>query len=340
MFQRRSAAVHRYPSQSKDPASRAILPPPRPEGAYPCIADYVSEPARLTCPKGGVRATATSNPIRNGLVSIVTVVRNASTTISRTLDSVKNQSYPLVEFVVIDGGSTDGTLDIIRRRDSDIDLWISEPDQGIADAFNKGIALASGEFLALVNADDWIEPNHVAYSIDVLHASGADFTFGNLTIHDRNDRPIYSVIGDEHYGLRLRHAMPAINHPTIVCRRALYVRNGLFDLHYRIAMDYEWLLRNHSWGAVGKYIPGLTSHMGATGVSQRHIRASLLEVRRASIAYGYPAFSAFSRYYARLLRAHTRLLLEKLLPHTFLDSIRTVINPWYRSSPQRPPTTR
>jgi len=322
--------VHRYPSQIKDPASRAILPPRRPEGTYPCIADYVSEPARLTCPKGGARATATSNPIRDGLVSIITVVRNASTTISRTLDSVKDQSYPLMELVVIDGGSTDGTLERIRRRESDIDLWISEPDRGIADAFNKGIALASGEFIALVNADDWIEPTHVARSIEVLRVSSCDFTFGNLMVHDRNDRPIYSVIGDEHYGLRLRHAMPAINHPTIVCRRAIYARNGLFDLHYRIAMDYEWLLRNHSRGAVGKYIPDLTSHMGAAGVSQRHIRASLVEVRRASIAYGYSAFSAFSRYYARLLRAHTRMLLEKLLPRAFIDSIRPVINPWYR----------
>ena len=340
MVQRRYTAVHRYVSQSKDPASRTILPPPQPAGGPPCIEDYLSQPDRLTCPRGGTRAGSTSKSIREGLVSIVTVVLNASTTISRTLDSATNQSYPHVELVVIDGGSTDGTLDIIRGRESDIDLWISEPDQGIADAFNKGIALASGEFIALVNADDWIEPNHVANSIDVLHASGADFTFGNLTVHDGDDRPIYSISGDEHYGLRLRHAMPAINHPTIVCRRALYVRNGLFDLHYRIAMDYEWLLRNHSRGAVGRHIPDLTSHMRAAGISQRHIRTSLLEVRRASIAYGYPVPYAFSRYYARLLRAHTRLLLEKVLPHTFLDSIRTVINPWYRSSPQRPPTTR
>jgi glycosyltransferase involved in cell wall biosynthesis len=324
--------VHRYPSQIKDPASRAILPPRRPEGTYPCIADYVSEPARLTCPKGGARATATSNPIRDGLVSIITVVRNAYTTISRTIDSARTQSYTHLELIVIDGASTDGTLDIIRRRESDIDLWISEPDRGIADAFNKGIALASGEFIALVNADDWIEPAHVARSIEVLRVSSCDFTFGNLMFHDRDDHPMYSVMGDEHYGLRLRHAMPAINHPTIVCRRALYVRNGLFDLHYRIAMDYEWLLRNHSRGAVGRYIPDLTSHMGAGGVSQRHMRASLLEVRRASIAYGCPAPSAFSRYYARLLRAHIRLLLEKLLPRTFIDSIHTVINPSYRRS--------
>lgn len=340
MFQRRSATVHRYASQNEDPAARAILPPPRPLGGYPCIDDYVSEPARLACPKGGARATSASKPISEGLASIVTVVRNASTTISRTLDSIRAQSYPHLELIVIDGGSIDGTLDIIRERESDIDLWISEPDRGIADAFNKGIALASGEFIALVNADDWIEPNHVAYSIDLLHASGADFTFGNLTFHDRDNHLIYSVIGDEHYGLRLRHAMPAINHPTLVCHRALYVRNGLFDLHYRIAMDYEWLLRNHSRGAVGRYIPDLTSHMGSGGVSQRHIRASLLEVRRASIAYGYPTAYAFSRYYARLLRAHIRLLLEKLLPHTVIDSIHTVINPRYRRSPTRAPTTR
>lgn len=305
---------------------------------YPYIEDYPTAPVTLTCRKGGRLASSYSRITQNGLVSIVTVVRNARATLSRTIDSVRSQTYPNVELIVVDGGSTDGTLALIQLRETDIDLWISEQDCGIADAFNKGIALTAGEFIALVNADDWIAPTHIETSISHLKMTGADFSYGNLTVHGTSGDSKYAIIGDTHYRRRLRHAMPAVNHPTMVARRTLYVQNGLFDLQYRIAMDYEWLLRNDFRGAVGSYCSDVMGHMGAAGVSQRLIRESLLEVRKASTYYGHPESLARIRYYIRLSKAHVRIFLERHFPAHFVDYIHAVVNSSFRRTSSRPNT--
>lgn len=302
----------------------------------PRFDDYEHTPNRLRCPKGGRLCNTLASGPKPGLTTIVTVVRNSAATLPRTIDSVRAQSYAHIEYIVIDGGSTDGTLGLVRHREAEIDLWLSEADRGIADAFNKGIALASGEFVALVNADDWLEPNHISQSIECLTRSGADFSFGNLLLHDDAGAPLYRIIGDERYALRLHHAMPALNHPSIVCRRDLYVRHGLYDLNYKIAMDYEWLLRNHRLGAVGTYVPSLTSHMGAAGISQRDVRTSLSEARKASVSYGYPAALALVRYYGRLFRANARMHMERCLPRRLTDSLHSALNSSYRPASSRP----
>ena len=101
--------------------------------------------------KGIVRDGTPDRP----LVSIVTVVYNGAATIERTIASVLGQSYPNIEYIIVDGGSTDGTLDILRAHEDRVDLWVSERDGGIYDAMNKGVALCTGEWVGLINADDW-----------------------------------------------------------------------------------------------------------------------------------------------------------------------------------------
>ncbi len=302
----------------------------------PRLEDYEHAPNRLHCLKGGRLGNALSSDPKPGLATLITVVRNSAATLPRTIDSIRAQSYPLIEYIVIDGGSTDGTIDILRQREAEIDLWLSEADRGIADAFNKGIALASGEFVSLVNADDWLEPDHISLSIESLTRTEADFSFANLLVHDDAGAPLYKIIGDARYAHRLHHAMPALNHPSVVCRRDLYVRHGLYDLNYRIAMDYEWFLRNHRLGAVAIYVPSLTSHMGAAGISQRDIRTSLSEVRNASVSYGHPFALAFLRYYGRWLRATVRTLMERCLPQRLTDFLHSALNSSYRSAASRP----
>lgn len=304
----------------------------------PTIESYERSPNNLRCLKGGRLSNVPASQTKPRLATIVTVVRNSAATLHRTIDSIREQSYPDIEYIVVDGGSTDGTLDILRRREAEIDLWLSEPDRGISDAFNKGIALSTGEFIALVNGDDWLEPDHIAQSIDHLTRSCADFSFGNLMLHDDDGIALYMIIGDARYSRRLHHAMPAINHPSLVCRKDLYVRHALFDVNYRIAMDYEWLLRNYRLGAVGTYISSLTSHMGSAGVSQRNIRAGLSEVRKASVAYGYPAAFALLRYHGRRFRANARIFLERWLPRRFTDALHGKLNSSYRSPPGSPAT--
>ena len=314
--------THRQKKQS--------LIPELQHSAIPPLEEYTQNSGEITGLKGGRCPERCVERIQKGRVSVVTVVRNSMTSLERTIDSICAQSYADIEYIVVDGGSTDGTIDILKARNDDIDFWLSEPDRGISDAFNKGIALSTGEFITFVNADDWLESDHIELAVRSLTESEAEFSFGNLVLHDQQGAPIYSMLGDPDYAKCLRHAMPALNHPTIVCRRTLYSRNGLYDLSYKIAMDYEWLLRNHLRGAIGIYIMAITSHMGASGLSQRHIRASLQEVRRASVAYGYHPTLAMLRFFVRLSKAQSRVFLEKILPKSIVDGMRRLANPRFR----------
>jgi glycosyltransferase involved in cell wall biosynthesis len=235
-----------------------------------------------------------------------------------------------VEYIIIDGGSTDGTVDLIRSRSNDVDLWLSEPDRGISDAFNKGIALAGGEYVAIVNSDDWLEPTHLATAVDELKRTGADFVYGDLMLHPVDGQPTYVLIGEKHYASYLPHTMPQINHPTLVCRRTVYEMHGLFDTVLLAAMDFEWLLRGYQKGCIGVYAPGLMGHMSMEGISHRNFSQSLKEVRDVSIHYGYPASLARLRYLVRNLKIRTRLALQKLVAPKVYDWLRHKINHHYK----------
>ena len=116
----------------------------------------------------GVRRKGQQGRARKPLVSVITVCRNAATTVERTVRSVLAQSYKPLEYIIVDGGSTDGTLDIIRRNRRKIARIVSEPDRGISDAFNKGIRLSRGAYVHLLNADDWMEPDTISRGVEAL----------------------------------------------------------------------------------------------------------------------------------------------------------------------------
>lgn len=267
------------------------------------------------------------------LVTIVTIAFNSERFLPRTIDSVAAQTHRAIEYIVVDGGSRDGTLEVLRRREADIDLWLSEPDRGISDAFNKGIALAHGELIALVNSDDWIEPQHVARAVERLRNGAADFAFGDLIVHDETGAIRYSMTGEQAYGARVRHAMPDVHHPSVVCKREVYERHGLYDPRLRIAMDYEWLLRGHLRGVRGLYVPGLTSHMLGAGVSNRNARRGLAEVRDVSIRYGYPPGAAWVKFLTRVTRVETRRFLERRVSQRLTGRLRTLLHSRHRSVP-------
>jgi glycosyltransferase involved in cell wall biosynthesis len=297
----------------------------------PSLDDYARDLSRLRCAVGGRAVGGGRRLGSQGTVSAITVCFNSSRTVARTIDSVAGQTYVQVEYIVVDGGSDDGTVDVLRSRAADIDLWLSEGDRGISDAFNKGIALASGEFIALVNADDWLEPTHLEKAVAILRENDADFVFGNLMVHGPDGAAQYSLSGDPRYGRSIRHAMPDINHPTVVCRRRVFELHGLFDTGLRIAMDYDWLLRGYLCSVRGAYVPDLTSHMEVGGLSQRSARAALREVRDISIRHGYSRWLAGCRFLVRLARVRARMLVERWISPDFAQRVRAVLHPGYRS---------
>jgi len=178
-------------------------------------------------------------------VSIVTVCFNAAPTIQNTVQSVRAQRYRDLEHIVVDGGSTDGTQDLVAKHNGRISKFVSEPDEGIYDAMNKGIRLAQAEFVAFLNADDMYADDRVISDVVAAAEAGdVDAVYGDLLYVrcDDTSRVVrYWKAGEYLPGaFRLGWVPP---HPTFFCRRSLFEKFGAFDADYRLAGDFELMLR-------------------------------------------------------------------------------------------------
>lgn len=267
------------------------------------------------------------------LVSVITIVKNSEHTLERTVQSVLSQSYNRIEYIIIDGASTDRTLDILSRYDDHITYWLSEPDKGISDAFNKGIAVSTGDFICLLNADDWLSREQIEQSVHALQNSSADYVFGDLLFHDENGRILYRINGDPDYR-KIIHSKMSISHPTVLARRQAYERVGLFDTRYDYAMDYEWLLRLHTQGGTGMHVKEIIGHMGIGGVSESSYRKTLKEVRDIAVSYGQQRWLANCLYIFRIIKGALRRFLEDHAPKRLYHVLRKKINRKYTSQIQ------
>ncbi len=173
------------------------------------------------------------------LVTVVTVVLNNEKTIRRCLESVFAQSYPNIEYVVIDGGSTDGTLDIIRENIGRIDYAISEKDGGIYAAMNKGIRLARGEYVALINSDDWLEPDGIRLSIDNLLANDAEVSIGHAKVW-LPDGTLSHIWNVGNFDVRTLVSGISFCHQAVIVSAHAYDVVGPYDEVMRISSDYKW----------------------------------------------------------------------------------------------------
>jgi glycosyltransferase involved in cell wall biosynthesis len=194
------------------------------------------------------------------VVSIITIVYNGERHIADAIRSVARQNYPNLQYIVVDGGSKDNTLSIVERfRDTVTDL-ISEKDEGISDAFNKGLRLARGEIIGMINADDWYADGAIEKAVGAME--GYDVVYGDLQLW-KNDEPDFVFKGDHR---RLRQEM-RVNHPTVFIRKTCYDQYGSFDKTYKCAMDYDLLLRLMVHGARFNYIPQVLANMRWDGLS-------------------------------------------------------------------------
>lgn len=254
------------------------------------------------------------------LVSVITIVYNGKKYLEQTIQSVLSQSYKNIEYIIVDGGSTDGTLDIIRKYDSQLAYWKSEPDKGISDAFNKGISLATGELIGILNADDWYEPEAIANIIrqyepnSVLH--------GNKQYWNQDGSKAHQAIPN----LGILPLEMSLNHPTVFVSKCLYDVYGVFDLNYKLAMDYHLLLRLYSAGAKFIHIDHIITNMRLGGVSA-NIEGCYREVLRAKNEVLGNRISHRIYYYWTLLRYRFSQALTDT-PLAFINSFyRTRISP-------------
>jgi glycosyltransferase involved in cell wall biosynthesis len=178
------------------------------------------------------------------LVTIITVVFNGEKHLEQTIQSIISQTYDNVEYIIIDGGSTDGTVDIIRKYEEVIDYWVSEPDAGISDAMNKGISLATGILINHLHAGDKFAADTTLSSVVSSYNSESwRWCFGNQLLRSHTDDTIVGCFCPPKFSQKLLHIVNTIPHPTVFSERALIEEVNGFDNNYKCAMDYHLWLR-------------------------------------------------------------------------------------------------
>ncbi len=206
------------------------------------------------------------------LVSIITIVFNGEKHIEDTIKSVIDQTYHNIEFIIIDGGSTDNTVRIIGKYAHAITSFLSEQDEGISDAFNKGLNLAKGEIIGIINADDWYEKNAIAKAVENIRDS--DVVYGDLRLW-KDDKPDFIVTADHAY---LENEM-SVNHPTVFIKKRCYDQFGHFNRDYKCAMDYDLMLRLKINNCRFVYIPEVLANMRWEGFSDANWLLGCKETR-------------------------------------------------------------
>jgi len=228
--------------------------------------------------KGGRRINGQriSGTAEQPLISVVTVVRNRVDHIEKTISGVLEQTYPNVEYIVIDGASTDGTVDVLRRYDDRIDYWASEPDAGIYDAMNKALDLISDPeaYVIFANSDDRF---YTPFALErlVTGGGGADLVYGRMVLTDGD---AVTIQGRE---VELNDlAGETLCHPATLVKRRVFDQVGRFDTSFRIAGDYDFLVRCFAQPVTTRYVPEIVSRMAMGGMNEEQYMLSCRERKR------------------------------------------------------------
>jgi glycosyltransferase involved in cell wall biosynthesis len=237
----------------------------------------------VTSKSGGTRLKGISaeSGTDQPLVTIVTAVFNGQPFLAGCLESVLSQDYPNIEHIVLDGGSSDGTIDVLRQYDDRIALWRSEPDHGIYDAWNKALLEARGEWICFLGADDQFLPGAVSAYM-ALAASSPQAEFLSSRVRVIHSTGYERILGCAWTWRKFSRGM-CTPHVGSMHRRSLFRRLGTYDTSYRIVADYELLLRARNQ-LNAAYMPVITVNMRAGGISTTRI--ALDEQARAKMAAG------------------------------------------------------
>lgn len=225
-------------------------------------------------------------------ISIITACFRSEATIRDALQSVNCQTYPAIDHVIIDGASNDRTLDLVNECGKRVVHITSEPDRGIFDAYNKGLAVAKGEICGILNSDDfYANPHVIEHVMRVFEDPSIEAVYADLVYVDKDDTSkVVRYWKSRSYcpGDFARGFTPA--HPSLFLRRNVYRRTGGFNPEFRLAGDYEYMLRAfHTHGVRSAYLPEIVVKMrtgGATGGSLLSIKKQNLEILRALESQG------------------------------------------------------
>lgn len=237
-------------------------------------------------------------------ISIITVTYNSARTLSRAMRSVCRQTYKDIEYIIIDGESADSTMNIVKDFASHYPFirYISEPDSGIYDAINKGIRMATGDVIGILNSDDELySPDILAHIISQMQFTRADILYGDLLYcrydaFEHNPPRVIRHWKSEPFQPKTltKGWMPA--HPTVYCRREVFDKVGLYRTDFRISADYEFILRAFSDPSLKKeYLNEIFVRMEVGGISNRDMHSLLLkskeDVKAMKLHHLHPFFT-------------------------------------------------
>jgi len=290
----------------------------------PTMEEYRQRAVASDRPSGGTR----SRDWQPGLpvMTIVTIVRNMVDTLPQCIESVARQTYPNIEYIIADGQSTDGSIELLKETEGNISLWFSERDVDRADATNKAVACATGDYITFLPADDSLPLDFVAASVAAFTRSGADFVFGDLELYSDSGKYLYRKAGTPDYaaGIRCRFTITA---PSFSVSRRMLEQIGLFrsavsNTLTAYAEDYEIFLRAHCAGFRGAYDPAIRYYFRAGGVSSTSAFPIYQWQARWAILHGANPLAAWGWCVRITLRHLIRDGLSKLLPNRVMLALR------------------
>lgn len=213
--------------------------------------------------------------IDNPKISIITIVYNNVRDIAYTIESVLNQTYPYVEYIIIDGASTDGTLDVVNQYRERISRVVSEKDNGIYDAMNKGLAMATGDYVLFLNSGDELFDKNTIQQV-VNKGRDADIIYGETKLVDEQR----NILGDRRHKVPAEFDWKSFRYGMSICHQAIYVKRTLaepYDTQYQLSADVDWVIRAAKKAKSSKNVQTYVAKYLVGGATQKKHRQSLKE---------------------------------------------------------------
>ncbi len=288
------------------------------------IFDYQVKSPHPLRKSGGSRSIEQITSESIPLVTIFTVVRNRKNTLSRTIKSVISQTYTNIEYIIIDGNSSDGTVDVIKEYDRFITTWISEPDKNPADACNKAISLAHGKYLFWLSSDDWIDADFIEKAVTIFNKNcNYDFIFGGSRVFTNN---IYigTFYSQPFSGSSFEskdRKMP--DSRSMMIKRDCFANEGLLNTYYLLACDLEFFERLVYKNYTGLFNGDLTVNYSTGGISSAYCRRTYERLHIAN-KYGYLSIAIINGTYP-FIHFIASKVAARILPKSIFRFLRKIV---------------
>lgn len=243
-------------------------------------------------------------------ISIITITYNSEKTLKDTIKSVIKQNYDDLEYIIIDGGSKDGTLKIAKQYKKYISVIVSEPDNGISDAFNKGISHATGELIGIINSDDMLADGALNTIASEIHKD-TDIIYGDIYRCDPDGKNMRLAKANDNVAV-LKHGFSCMYHPATFIRKSAYEKYGVYEL-LRYCMDRELLLRMYTSGAKFQRVDKPLAIFRVGGESCKCYYKTAFESMNVSIKYGFPKSLAFCKTIYNICNMYAISAAKKIL---------------------------